>query len=176
MKNNNKGYTLMEILIVLAIMGVVIGFFVSDIGYISGGSVRGCVKSIKVALSEVRIKTMGKTETLFCLYKGSDGYYIVHGVDGTTEPAERCGSGTVTIRYYTASNPTVAQTVDTGAPLVIGFNRANGSIDTSIGASINIDGSYVTVSGTDCNKIEVTGGGKSETIMISTATGKVYSD
>ena len=176
MRKNNEGFTMVELIIVIAIMAVLLSFFVSNIGYVTGSAVRGCAKSIKTGLSEVRVKTMGKSETLFCLYRGSDGYYIVHCVDGVTEGAEKCGRSDLTIRYYTASNPTVAQTVTNGAPLVVGFDRANGAIDTGLSANVNIEVSSVSVTAVDCNRIEVVGGGKTEEFMISTVTGKVYSD
>ena len=51
MKKNNEGFTLVELIIVIAIMAVLLSFFVSNIGYITGSAVRGCATRIKTGFS-----------------------------------------------------------------------------------------------------------------------------
>ena len=76
MRKDNKGFSLVEIIIVLAIMAIIAVAILAGSGYQAGTAASALADSIKTAVGETRIKTMGKQETVLYLYKdATDGKY-----------------------------------------------------------------------------------------------------
>lgn len=59
-KLNNDGLSLVEILVVMAIMGILIGMSMSLFGLVQSGNTSNVAKSVVTAMQEVRQKTMSQ--------------------------------------------------------------------------------------------------------------------
>ena len=174
MKRDDRGFTLVEAIIVIALIGIVGGFLIGGMGYIPSSAARTLATSIKTAIGETRIKTMGKQETALFLYRdASDNRYykqLVYKVNGTVKTDEPVMIGkhhpVVTYYYNDGSGDTSAQLDSSG--LLIGFDRTNGKE-----ATVTLDVGGTSMTSKMCNKIVVTGGGTTCNITIVPATGKV---
>lgn len=68
---------MIEIIIVIAIMGIMVGSSVSMMGHIRYANTKKIVESMDAALSKQRVTTMSKQGTPYLyIYKLSDGYYM----------------------------------------------------------------------------------------------------
>ena len=186
MKKDNKGFSLVELIIVIAVIGILGTMFIAGTGYVASSAARSLANSVKTGIGETRIKTMGKQETVFYFYKATDGkyykQYLVKNDDGwmEPEPAELIGKHHPVVRYSEdGSTYTDMNAGDTG--LLISFNRTNGKEKAlSINGEYKNDGTGALVAGTgenlnsiECRSIVITGGGATCNIKIEPATGKV---
>lgn len=176
MKDDNRGLTLVEIIVIVAIMGVLTGVFIGGMGYIPNSAARGLATSIKSAIGETRIKTMGKQETVLHIYKdATDGKYykqLIYTENGSVknDPVEMIGKHHPTVTYtYEGSGGDTTATLDSDG-IYIGFNRTNGKEEAI--AVPGVAGKMSIV----CKEIVVTGGGANCRITIVPATGKVQYD
>lgn len=174
MKNDNRGLTLIEIIIVLAIIGILAGMLISSTGYIAKSASRSLANSIKTAIGETRIKTMGKQETAVYFYKdSSDGKYYkkyVYKVNGSyvTEPEEMIGKHYPIVKFHESGAASYTE-VTPGSGFLICFDRKDGK--EAMPMSVEVDS--VSMNSVRCDDIEITGGGSVYNVKIEPATGKV---
>lgn len=137
---NNKGYSLLEAIVIIAILGVLTGFMATSSGLFDGRRVKACADSVSSLLDKVRLANMGKDEVTLTIYKDTDQAIkakivtkIVSRNDSITEKTfiEDVSNDNVEMSYSTdisgsAENPAGA------AGMVFNFNRNTGAIkDTS---------------------------------------------
>ena len=137
---NNKGYSLLEAIVIIAILGVLTGFMATSSGLFDGRRVKACADSVSSLLDKVRLANMGKDEVTLTIYKDTDQAIkakivtkIVSRNDSITEKTfiEDVSDDNVEMSYSTdisgsAENPAGA------AGMVFNFNRNTGAIkDTS---------------------------------------------
>ena len=137
---NNKGYSLLEAIVIIAILGVLMGFMATSSGLFDGRRVKACADSVSSLLDKVRLANMGKDEVTLTIYKDTDQAIkakivtkIVLRNDSITEKTfiEDVSNDNVEMSYSTdisgsAENPAGA------AGMVFNFNRNTGAIkDTS---------------------------------------------
>ena len=163
----NDGFTLVELIVVIAIMAVVMGMFIAGLGYLSGVNMRSCAHEIQTAIGASRITTMGKEETELSIYRDSSDhcYYKQEHVKESGEtsftdlPAEKIGKATLTLTYYEDPDFTATgsgtEFVD-GTEIRIRFNRASGKQLSAF------------------TGIKVASGGREMKVMMVPATGKVF--
>ncbi len=184
-KQDNRGFSLVELIIVIAIMGIIIVMLAGSLNYIGNSQARSLANSIKTAVGQTRIQTMGKYETYLYIYKGSDGKYYREtwkkaGADAPVrENREMIGKNKPIVKYYVDGDAS-AHTIDGGAghALFITFDRSNGKeivkSNPLPAGSTDTDGNAVSgMSTVRCNKIEVSYGTLVYTIDIVPDTGKV---
>lgn len=137
---NNKGYSLMEAIVIIAILGVLTGFMATSSGLFDGRRVKACADSVSSLLDKVRLANLGKDEVTLTIYKDTDQAIkakivtkIMSRNDSITEKTfiEDVSDDNVEMSYSTdisgsAENPAGA------AGMVFNFNRNTGAIkDTS---------------------------------------------
>lgn len=137
---NNKGYSLLEAIVIIAILGVLTGFMATSSGLFDGRRVKACADSVSSLLDKVRLANLGKDEVTLTIYKDTDQAIkakivtkIVSRNDSITEKTfiEDVSNDNVEMSYSTdisgsAENPAGA------AGMVFNFNRNTGAIkDTS---------------------------------------------
>lgn len=78
-KLNQKGYSLVELIIVLAIMGILAGASVSLFGYLAHANSKKVITSIDSTLDKLQVNSMGKKDyQYFLLYeKNGNTYYRI---------------------------------------------------------------------------------------------------
>jgi len=183
MKNRNAGYSLIELIVVIAVMVILGAVGAGWIVRISGYRVRETTSKVTNSLNAAKIKVMSKErnegEGYWKLERDSndDFYYVsivtpIYESSGTiTENVERTKvsrSKIVTVSYTTVDNSTPTE-ITSGSALYLSWKRSSGAsvFGGSTGATWNTN----VAKGVD--SIIVSGGGKSYTITLVPMTGKV---
>lgn len=137
---NNKGYSLLEAIVIIAILGVLTGFMATSSGLFDGRRVKACADSVSSLLDKVRLANLCKDEVTLTIYKDTDQAIkakivtkIMSSNRSTTEKEfiEDVSNDNVEMSYSTdisgsSENPAGA------AGMVFNFNRNTGAIkDTS---------------------------------------------
>lgn len=166
-KTDNKGMSLVEIIVVLAFMAIIGGLAGYGLGLINNKPVEECAKKVEMALNRSRTNSMGKKEAWveFFLEGGRVTVieYTLSGREGATpqETKTVIGDKNVNLRF-TYSDNSVAVLDSTHRRIV--FTRDSGALSDAYGLV--------------CVKIEVFRGtysstGHNKTIKLETLTGKV---
>ncbi|MBR4719016.1 MAG: prepilin-type N-terminal cleavage/methylation domain-containing protein [Lachnospiraceae bacterium] len=185
MRNDNKGFSLIELIIIIAIMSIVLTMLVANLGYANSSAAKGCANSLKTAIGQTRIKTMGKKETYLYVYKDGKGYSMKTISKGsktgdpiTVEATEQLAKSKVSIKYSfkkADGSMTTPVELDSSNDILIGFNRENGKLDMS-SSSITFEGMTKNVTSTSNETgivFNVQSGNFIYDITIYGATGKV---
>lgn len=76
LKKDHRGFSLVEMIVVIGIIGIVAGISVSLLGHIRHANNEKVVKSISGSLSKQQVQTMSKAEKpRFYIYEADGGYY-----------------------------------------------------------------------------------------------------
>jgi prepilin-type N-terminal cleavage/methylation domain-containing protein len=77
-KNRQKGFSMIEMIIVIAIMGIFTALATIGFGYLKSGNVKAAAKTIDSNLTKLKLDTMSKDKKPYmCIYKvGSDTYML----------------------------------------------------------------------------------------------------
>ncbi len=144
-KSNNKGYSLVEFIIVLGIIAVLSGLAAVTTSSISTARATAAKTTFNQALSTVQTKTKSSqdNELAICIIKEGNNYYVAYGTytnGGTfledTDKGERETLGKVTVWYTDTSGNTVK--LDDTTSAAVKFNKTDGSIayDSSLNAYV----------------------------------------
>ena len=83
-KKNNGGFSLVELIVVIAISVVLIGAATISIRSVMGVEVKQCSRNIESIINKTRVTTMGKDSAVLEIYKdASDGAYYYKTVSYT---------------------------------------------------------------------------------------------
>lgn len=163
---NNRGFSLIELIIVIAIMATMVGLGTGIIGMVSGSRVKECAEKMQTAISKSRVEAMSKSthaggsDYYIDVYKGADGQFYVKIHSKSVSIEEVVGAKQLTVSYVDSSNAT--QVLD-GTPagiLTLKFKRDTGGFRT-------------LSSGNTCKKIVITDGRITKEIVLSPITGKI---
>ena len=171
MKKNNKGMSLVEIIIVIAIVGILAAASVSMAGNIKYANTQKAVESIEDKLDNLQVTTMSKASKQYLyIYRKGGNYYAKVSTTATTnsndslfdDQGTKLSNSSLTI-YYAKDNGSKTM-VDSSHFIRICYNRA--------GAFYYPDANSTTL-GTNCDKIYVKGS-REYTITLVEETGKHY--
>lgn len=77
MKSNNKGFSLVEMIIVIAVIAILAGASVTFFGHVRYANTQKTVESIDSAIDKLQSNAMSKSNNSYLyIYKLSDGYYM----------------------------------------------------------------------------------------------------
>lgn len=170
MKKNNLGMSLVEIIIVIAILAVIAGTVGLGIGLMTGKPAEKCARKLNAMMQNNRMTTMGKLSARLEIYIDAEGYICVNEFVETAGEGEkvtttRIGDKGVVLRYKISGEPDYRE-LNTGIPLIISFNRSSGAFhDLSAMGSSYVD-KY-------CIEIEVSKGNTVKLLKLSYLTGKI---
>lgn len=166
MKRDDRGLSLVEMIIVIAILAVVSGTVVLGISAAISKPAEECARKIQQSLQGARVNTMGK-QTLSLKFYMKDGCVYVEetatlpdGSSRTKAPVKISARG-VTVKYKLESGTGYSDLGDRDNPLVLSYDRATGGFNKS------------ACTPGFCDKIRVEKGNRVMTVSLYGLTGKV---
>lgn len=162
MKHDNRGFSLVELIVVAAILSVCTGIVAVSISAVSSSQARKCAVSIDAALSQCRVRAMSRAgEVYMTLSADADGTVTVaqfEEANGTaTETfSDRVGSSRCAVSYM-PKGAADSSALD-AAGITLAFDRDTGAFD-------------FTRNGNAVSSITVSGGGRSYVITLDALTG-----
>lgn len=136
-KKNNLGFSLVEMVIIVAIIAVIGGFAFTGIVILSSKPVDECAKKIQVAIEGNRNTTMGKLSASISFYRDSEGAVCVEeNISGATPEVRQIGESGVDVSYIDASG-NITSLPSFPNKVTLSFDRASGSLKPQA------DGSYI---------------------------------
>jgi prepilin-type N-terminal cleavage/methylation domain-containing protein len=182
LKKNNRGYSLVELVIVIAVMAVLSGLLVTSVSILAGWDAKECAKDIEGHLNNVKTNALSKLGAELLLSRDADDNYIIEYVE---YGYEKNSSGnlvmvpSVVTREYFLGKKKVSIvciledgtniTVSQAANISIGFNRSSGALTTFKTS----DPSYTLMLDNHCESIEITRGSITYAINMVPETGKI---
>lgn len=174
MKRDNRGLSLVEIIVVVAIMAALGGSIIIGVGLATGRPADECAAKLQSILQSSRLSAMGKVDNKIEIYMNAEGYiYVKETV--TTATGNGAGSGMADrvtetrigergITFvYTLSNHSTGTLTPGGASLVLSFDRSSGAFN-------GLEGYPTPVY---CESITISRGSREKTLTLSSLTGKV---
>lgn len=166
---DNNGYSLIELVIVLAIIAAIMGTVFYSIILIFSANAKSTANDIQRAIGDCKVATMGKASAYMELYRdaGNENVYTrmyVMDSSGAYVPSEpqKVGPRRVTVAY--SQDGTSETELAAGDKIAIFFDRANGGFTTGTAD----DGTTYPI----YKAIFVQGGSKHYKIELTKLTGK----
>ena len=181
--NSNRGYSLVELIVVIAIMAILVGVFSISVGSLSGRKVNKCADEIVATLERTRVLTLGKEQNQVefrLYYDTTEKQYRAQIYQGGVVVSDRVvGKDPIEISV-TFEGDSTAYDLRTGvikgtAPYVVSgfgeeglflvFNRSSGAFEQGTN-TVGETKDY-------CSKIVVSSGSRTIEIMPVGRTGKI---
>ncbi len=129
MERDNRGMSIIEIVIVLAMMAVLLGFMTNIVGYLSGRQAKECAYKIDSSLAGIRMDTMSKStggkDVFLTIEKKDGGIYAIRNVKGMEEQ-DLIAGGQVTVKAVDSNGNEVE--IDSSNTITFYFNRETGGL------------------------------------------------
>lgn len=168
---NNKGMSLVEIIVVLAILAVVAGGIVVGVGIISSGNEKKAAESIQTGLSMVRTNTLTiQSQWEARIVNDGGSYAVIIYRDGEEYETTDIGSR-VDIEY--TNNASANGAVDENKELIITFRPSTGVVEDIVYGDIDGTKNSLMDASSLSFSITVTGSGGGSSINIWYDTGKI---
>lgn len=175
MRKNNTGFSLVEVIIAIAMLTILTGVGAYGIGQVTGFRAREAADKITSSITENKIETLGKAKSsggmAWEIYEKDGDFYVRTLYDlgsgaSYSGASEKVNDGKVEVW---AGSKTVGgyslDKMETDETYRIYFNRATGAVCDSSGASLTYD-----------PYIKVVYGRKEYDIIVISKTGKVISN
>ena len=191
-QKNNKGFTLVELIVVISIFTILLGILEPSVSSVFSYRAKRAANSIVAALDKTKTEAMNRLVGEMVLERTDDGYYVSYYLDHgkqsgvVEEQAEKIAPKNTLISYTTTEN-TMGTEMQLGEKLIFTFNREDGSfrplqqetissdeITNSLNAHKDIsfpDKMIAGNAGNYCTSITVKGGSRISTIKLETGTG-----
>ena len=188
-KMSNKGFTLVELIVVVAIFTILLGIAVPSLNSILGFRVNRAANSIASALDRTKIEASSRLVGEMKLEKRAEGYYISYYLDRgkvggashvTEDDPEKIAPARTEISYTSSDGS--SHVMAAGDSLILTYDRATGGflpIQSTVISQEEIlndlkAGKDVPLqkTGTYCTSITVSGGRRYKTLSLIKETGK----
>lgn len=172
MKMNNKGLSVVEMVVVISIMAVLSGMIAIGLGSVFSKPADECAEKVYNAINNTRLITMGKNEASIEI--STDGTYIY-----VTEKSKKLNNTEDSRRYpvseknvkveyaLTGEGTDMWTTLTSASPIILSYNRASGAFKPKSTAP---EGDIYY------ERLRISKGSKERIITLYSNTGKVSID
>lgn len=178
LSKNNKGYSLVELIIVVAIITILGGTVMFSISLIFSADAKGCAHSLTSALADTKVNAMGRDGAYMELTRDSNGdIWVTQWVKKSSwmesGNPQKIGTRRITVYYFAEGtevgdfDSTTGTELASGTTIYFSFDRSTGAFIESFKLK---DGTEVGSSFYD--GFEVIGGSKDYLIDLNKLTGK----
>lgn len=169
---NNKGYSLIELVVIVAIIAVLAGGTMISVQLINGYYAKECAKNLESQINKVQILNMARKTTELEFGQDTQGYYYAQITENKGTPQEhiekkQIGRKSLKITYSMDSTDSNEFELKYGLatnPICVKFKRTTGELLTKDGSD---DIGFHRV------WIRQSAGGRCYTVTVNTLTGKV---
>lgn len=156
MRQDQKGFSLVELIVVIAIMAIVTTVGLTSFSLVTGQQVKSCTANIEGYIGQTRMQALSRDSGSLMLE------VLDNGVFATLSSGEnvKVGSSGITISYSSDDGSEV--TLGEGDTLSLSFDRSSGAF------------SPLAETGAYCTEIRVQGSGRLMRIVLIPRTGKFY--
>lgn len=163
-RKDNKGLSLIEIIIVLAIMSIIGGAFLLTTSIATDKQVSSCAEKLVSSLEQTRNLAMGKQSGFIEVWKTAGGsVYCRMTIDGQYYGSDASGiaigHSALSVEVTEAGSPANVYDLN-GHTARIEFSRSNGSVSSTPAVT----------------QIKITNGRRTVIVYIDKFTGRVYSE
>lgn len=171
MKKDNRGLSMVEMIIVVAIIAVVAGTVFLGIGFVTGKPAEKCANKLLSLMQRNRITTMGKLEARLEIYIKDDCLCVkeVIQTDGEAGPKvteTKIGEAGVEVTYRISGESAYRTLGGESSPLIISYDRSSGAFKDLSLMGASWAGSY-------CEEIKIEKANKVKILKLVTRTGKI---
>lgn len=161
MQKDNKGFSLVELIIVVTLITVLGAGITFTVGLIFSGNAKTCAGAVKTAVNDCKVNCMSKTDAYMEITRGSDDcVYVQHFVKNAGDAdyseytdRQKIGRENVTVEF--GDSKTAALTsLSGGNKITISYDRGTGGFKDTVPAYIHITGGTKDY---DINLIKLTG-------------------
>lgn len=156
-RRDARGFSLVELIVVIAIMAVLMTTGLVSMSLVSGQNVKSCVSEAESYLSRTRLEAMSRENAELKLLVKNDGVYVNLSVEGRDV---KIGKSGISVSYETTGGTTVD--VSGSTELIISYDRSSGAFKPLPGSA-----EY-------CERIIFTGSGRTVSLRLVPQTGKYY--
>lgn len=169
MKQDNRGYSLVELIVIIAIVGILAGLSMVSIASVPQGQVKACTKELVYQLEHTRTNSLGYEGASLTLTMDADGVHTKCSVTKkgvTTDETKTVGKAGIEIYYK----------IDGGALTLLEDDALTLTYDRSSGAfkypKLTVGGSESTLD-KYCTDIIIKKGSYQRQISLIPLTGKL---
>lgn len=158
---DHKGFSLVEMIIVVGIIGIVAGASLTMIGHLRSANTEKIVQNLSTELNKLQANTMGKKEKKdMYLFKKGGLYYMclvqsgaALDMEAQAVPANQLGSGDLTVSL--SKNGAAAAEIGEGESIMIRFNRSGAfSVNSSaVFSATDITSAAIIIKGSVTYKV-----------------------